>query len=74
VIFFWRRVMLDRSDLGELHSGLSNLLQSATVFVLCDESGHTKFPFSYLAHVMLLTPAQGQLRAGSGCSLSWITG
>ena len=27
-------------------------------FVLCDESGHTKFPFSYLAHVTLLTLAQ----------------
>jgi len=24
--------------------------------VLCDESGHIKFPFSYLAHVTLLTP------------------
>jgi len=34
--------------------------------VLCDESGHTEFPFSYLAHVTLLTPAQGRLRIGSG--------
>jgi len=34
--------------------------------VLCDESGHTKFPFSYLAHVTLLTPAQVRLGSGSG--------
>jgi hypothetical protein len=35
-------------------------------FVFCDESGHAKFPFSYVAHVTLLTPAQGRIRAGSG--------
>jgi hypothetical protein len=29
--------------------------------VLRDESGHTKFPFSYLAHVVLLTVAQARL-------------
>jgi len=34
--------------------------------VLCDESGHTKFPSSYLAHVTLLTLAQARLRIGSG--------
>ena len=34
--------------------------------VSCDESGHTKFPFSYLAHVTLLTPAQARLRICSG--------
>jgi hypothetical protein len=34
--------------------------------VLCDESGHTKFPFSYLAHVMMLTPTQIRLRICSG--------
>jgi len=31
--------------------------------VSCDESGDTKFPFSYRAHVTSLTPAQGRLRA-----------
>jgi len=34
--------------------------------VLCDESGHIKFPFSYLAHVTLLTSAQVRLRIDSG--------
>ena len=34
--------------------------------VSCDESGHNKFPFSYLTHVTLLIPAQGRLRVGSG--------
>ena len=29
--------------------------------VMCNESGHTKFPFSYLDHVMLLTLAQARL-------------
>jgi len=33
--------------------------------VSCDESGHTKFPFSYRAHVTSPTPAQGRLRIGS---------
>lgn len=33
--------------------------------VSCDEPGHTKFPFSYRAHVTSLTPAQGRLRIGS---------
>ena len=34
--------------------------------VLCDESGHTKFPFSYLNHVTLLTLAQARLSFTSG--------
>ena len=34
--------------------------------VLCDESGHKKFPFLCLAHVTLLTPAQVRLRICSG--------
>ena len=38
--------------------------------VVCDESGHTKFPFSYIAHVTLLNPgsgiAQSLLRICSG--------
>jgi len=29
--------------------------------VLCDESGHIKFPFSYFTHVTLLTVAQARL-------------
>jgi hypothetical protein len=29
--------------------------------VLCDESGHTKFPFSYHEHVTLLTLAQARI-------------
>ena len=33
--------------------------------VSCDESGHTKFPFSYCTYVTSLTPAQGRLRIGS---------
>ena len=37
-----------------------------TKFVLCDESGHTNFPFSYLAHVTLLTLAQARLSFCSG--------
>jgi len=36
--------------------------------VLCDESGQTKFPFSYVAHVTLLTPAQDWLRLAQSCS------
>ena len=34
----------------------------AVMAVLCDESGLTEFPFSYLAHVTLLIPAQVRLR------------
>jgi len=34
--------------------------------VSCDESGLIKFPFSYLAHVTLLTPAQVRLSPCSG--------
>jgi len=34
--------------------------------VLCNESGHTKFPFSYLNHVTLLTLAQARLSFTSG--------
>jgi len=37
------------------------------ISVLCDESGHTKFPFSCLAHVTLLTLAlAARLRVCSG--------
>jgi len=36
------------------------------LFVVCDESGHTKFPFWYLAHVILLTLAQIRLSPCSG--------
>jgi len=32
------------------------------VVVTCDESGHTEFPFTYLANVTLLTLAQARLR------------
>ena len=35
--------------------------------VLCDESGHTKYPFS----VTLLTPAQSLLRICSGCRVAY---
>ena len=34
--------------------------------VVCDESGQTKFPFSYLKHATLLTLAQAQLSPYSG--------
>jgi len=34
--------------------------------VLYDESGHTKFPFSYVFYVTFLTPAQALLRIRSG--------
>jgi hypothetical protein len=34
--------------------------------VMCDESGHTRFPFSTLAHVTLLTLAQARLSLFSG--------
>jgi len=34
--------------------------------VMYNESWHTKFPFSYLAHVTLLTPAQARLSSCSG--------
>jgi len=40
------------------------------IFVSCDESGLTKFPFSYCAHVTLLILDQGRLRAGSGLTQS----
>jgi len=33
--------------------------------VLCDETGHMKFPFSYLADVTLLTLAQARLSPSS---------
>ncbi|KAK1754200.1 hypothetical protein QBC47DRAFT_385929 [Echria macrotheca] len=48
-----------------LYSMVEGMVEEGTP-VTCDESGHTKFPFSYPAHVTLLTPAQGRLRAGSG--------
>jgi hypothetical protein len=34
--------------------------------VLCDESGHTKFPLSFLAPLALLTLAQARLSLCSG--------
>jgi hypothetical protein len=41
---------------------------------MCDEFGHTKFPFSYLTYVTLLTPAQAHLSCqkerGSGALVS----
>ena len=43
-------------------SNLSMLVKYTEFPVLCDESGHTIFPFSYLAHMTLPTPAQGRLR------------
>ena len=39
---------------------------SSSSSVVCDESGHTKLPFWYLAHVILLTLAQIQLSLCSG--------
>ena len=33
---------------------------------MCDKSGHAKFPFSYLEHLMLLTLAQAWLRPCPG--------
>ena len=47
---------------GHLARGRFELLLTS---VMCDESGHTKFPFSYLEHVTLLTLAQARL---SPCS------
>jgi len=47
----------------------SNCLYKLTICattVLCDESGRTKFPFSYLANVTQLTPAQARLSPCSG--------
>jgi len=40
--------------------------------VLCDESGHTKFPFLYLAHVTMIALAQARLRIGSGLARDWL--
>jgi len=34
--------------------------------IMCDESGHTEFPFSYLEHVKLLTLAQARFGPCSG--------
>ena len=34
--------------------------------VVCDESGHPEFPFSYLTHMTLLTLAQARLSNCSG--------
>lgn len=45
---------------------LCHFLGGGENLVLCDESGLTEFPFSYIAHVTLLTPAQVRLRSGSG--------
>ena len=45
------------------HWALLNTLKPS---VMCDESGHTKFPFSCLAHVTLLTLAQARLSPCSG--------
>jgi len=48
----------------------------AATSVLCDESGHPKFPFSYLAQMTLLTLAQARLSLCSGfaqTSSSWLT-
>ena len=39
---------------------------SSSSSVVCDESEHTKFPFWYLAHVILLTLAQILLSLCSG--------
>jgi len=39
--------------------------------VSCDEPGLTKFTFSYIAHVTLLTPAQARLRIGSGLAQAY---
>jgi len=36
------------------------------MLVMCDESGHTKFPFSHLEHVTSLTPARARLSPCSG--------
>ena len=36
--------------------------------VVCDESRHTKFPFSFVEHVTLLTLAQDSLRLAHLCS------
>ena len=36
------------------------------ITIMCDESGHTEFPFLYLEHVKLLTPAQVRLNPCSG--------
>jgi hypothetical protein len=62
------------SDLGEFKEGVEldakthdtaapRIAKVNGKSVSCDESGNTKFPFSYLAHVTLLTPAQGRLTA-----------
>jgi len=41
------------------------LIVWGVVAVLCDESRHTKFRFSYLANVTQLTPAQARFRLSS---------
>jgi len=46
----------------------------AVLVVLCDESGHPKFPFPYLAHISdIAHPAQVRLRIGSGFSQACFT-
>jgi hypothetical protein len=47
-------------DLHRLWSNLFGAKSAAVYFVLCVESGHTKFPFS-VEHVTLLTLAQARL-------------
>ena len=49
---------------------LETVFLCSSWIVVCDESGHTKFPFSYLAHLTLPHPgsasAQSLLRICSG--------
>jgi len=52
-------------DFGFIQAG-ARYLQDGAHPVVCDESGHIKFPFSYLAHVTLLTLAQARLSCCSG--------
>jgi hypothetical protein len=53
-------------DIVEIPAGTKSVFYPAVSTVLRDESGHTKFPFSYLAHVALLTLAQARRRLCSG--------
>lgn len=55
------------SGLGALGFPQSVSPSAGVPTVVCDESGHTKFPFSSLAHVTLLTLAQAHLSLCSGC-------